>query len=185
MLTAMYSLVAIRAEQKNVRSILGRLRYHIDSSRRELQATDLSLLELVMRRFFQFDAYCHARKVEVYVIPAIHCDDTAINNLLAELDAFSAAAMGILASLQEHHAEAREQGHVDHHQFFAEAEKYCETISCRLTKEDEHLFPEIGRLLTREDWFALGTQFLSDDGDKYAHRRIQPPSMPAALDVLS
>ncbi|MFT5962530.1 MAG: hypothetical protein ACI8WM_002876 [Burkholderiaceae bacterium] len=44
-------------------------------------------------------------------------------------------------------------------------------------KEDESLMPLVGELLTREDWFALGARFLTEDGEKYMSRCDVPLSV--------
>ena len=101
MLTATYSLVAISAEQKKIRNVLGRLREYIDSCIRNLEAPELGRIETALNKLAQFDRYCHARKVEMYLIPSVRGMAREIDTLVAELESMSARAVDMLKSAQE------------------------------------------------------------------------------------
>ncbi|MEB0136575.1 hypothetical protein QN362_14645 [Actimicrobium sp. CCC2.4] len=178
MLTATYSLLAIRSEQKNVCSILARLRGHVQSTRRQEECVDALGLASILSQLQQFDRYFHARKIERYVIPAVCCTTNEADLLVDKLEILSSAARRSLASLQQHVQVSEVTG--DHPTFCAVAEQYCDAMLARLVKEEESLMSLIGEVLTREDLFALGARFLADDGNKYTSRRVAPPLVPLA-----
>lgn len=178
MLTATYSFVAISAEQKIARSILARLKQYVQSTLSNLQTIDVGTLESTLSRLAQFDSYCRARKVEMYVIPAMRGSSAEADQLIVELESFSVAAMHSLTSLYDSLHRVLEQETVEIVQLRVAMEQYCDKLFKRFAKEEEELFPLAHRWLSTDAWFAIGTQFLSDDGNKYAHRRVPPPSVP-------
>ncbi|NDP59524.1 MAG: hypothetical protein GZ090_09225 [Oxalobacteraceae bacterium] len=178
MLTATYSLLAIRSEQKNVCSLLSRLRDYVQSSRRHEACIDARAMASLLSQLQQFDRYFHARKIERHVIPAVCCATTGADLLVDKLEMLSLSARRSLASLQQYvQAGDADNGHPT---FCAVAEQYCDTMLDRLLNEDESLMSLIGEVLTREDWFDLGARFLAEDGDKYLSRRVVPPLVPLA-----
>jgi hemerythrin-like domain-containing protein len=173
MLTATYSLVAISTEQKTARSILSTLQRHIRSCMKKLQELDLNKLKSAVDKLSQFDRYCHTRKVEMYVIPAVRGATDEVDSLLAELESISARCIDILRSAQEQLRQAFEQGIVKVNELCSSLEIYCDNLLKRLAKEEEELLPMVGRLLTADEWFPIAAQFLSDDAD--SHKRHYPP----------
>lgn len=171
MLTATYSIVTISAEQKSARSILSRLRQYIQSCLTRLQEIDLPKLESTLNKLTQFDQYCHARKVELYVIPAIRGTTHEVDSLLAELESMSARAVDILKSAQEQLRQAFDQGVEKINELCSAMEIYCDNLLKRLAKEEEELMPMVGRLLSVDEWFALAAKFLSDDADNPQRRQ--------------
>lgn len=178
MLTATYSLVAIAAEQKTTYSILAKLKQYIQGTLDGRQSVDPAALESAIDRLAQFDIYCHSRKVEVYVIPALRSSTEDVDQLLTELESLSAAARRILASLQQRIERAIQWGTAEVNQMCLAMEQYCDKMFRRLAKEEQQLLPVVNQLLSNEEWFSLGAQFLSDDGDRYGHRRVPPPAIP-------
>ncbi len=173
MLTATYSLLAIRFEQKNAGSILARLRQCLHSIQRKKECVDQPTLVSMIRQLQHFDQYLHARKLERHVIPVLCCATDDADLLVEELEMLSLSARRSLSSLQNYLPRGASGG--DHQTFFSAAEHYCESMSRRLAKEDESLMPVVGALLNREDWFALGARFLTEDGEKYTLRSGMPP----------
>ena len=182
MLTATYAFVALTAEHKTARSILARLRQYVRSTLSGLQQVDIGTLASTFDRLSQFDMYCHARKVEKYVIPALRGSSPEVDGLIDELAAFSTAAMRTLTSLYDALQSALEQRELDIRHLLSTMENYCDKLACRFAREEELLFPLAQRWLSTDAWFAIGTQFLSDDGNKYAHRH---PLLPSFLQVPS
>lgn len=171
MLTATYSLLAIRFEQKNACSILVRLRHNLHSNQREKECVGQSMLVSIVSQLQHFDQYLQARKIERHVIPVLCCATSAADLLLAELEMFSLLGRRSLSTLQQYlHLRTTS----DHHPFFSAAECYCDKMCQRLVKEDKLLLPLIGEILTSEDWFALGARFLAEDGERYASRCVVP-----------
>lgn len=178
MLTATYCFVAISAEQKIARNILARLKQYVRSTLSGLQQVDFGILESTLDRLSQFDTYCRARKVERYVIPAMRGSSAEVDDLIDELASLSAAAMRTLTSLYDALQRALEQRELDIRQLLGSMEQYCDKLASRFAREEELLFPLTQRWFSTDAWFAIGAQFLSDDGNKYAHHRVPPPSVP-------
>ncbi len=174
MLTATYSLVAISAEQKNARSLLSRLQQYIHNCWKSLQDLDFPQLESAFNKLTQFDQYCHKRKVEMYVIPAVRGATREVDSLLAELESMSARGIDILRSVQDQLRHAFDQGVVKINELCKAMEIYCDNLLKRLAKEEEELLPMVGRLLTVDEWFSIAAQFLSDDAKQLKRRRIAP-----------
>lgn len=182
MLTATYSLVAIAAEQDNARSVLRSLRQYIQNIWHSIQQIDFVFLDATFDKLFQFDEYCHHRKIELYVIPALRKATRQVDALLAELDSLSENGIRILRSAHNQLADALEVGSTRVHDVCLAMELYCDHWLTRLTKEEEDLFPVLRSLLSIEEWFAIASQFLADDANMEGRRRHgQPPSSPLAL----
>lgn len=166
MLTATYSLVAISAEQENTRSILSKLQQHIRSIWHDMQDMNRGRLEAALSRLEQFEEFCHCRKVEAYVIPAIRKTTHEADSILSELESLSSNAFAILGSMKEQLRQAINNGALEMNKFFSAMDSYCNKLLARLTKEEEELFPMARRLLPIEEWFQIAAKFLSEDARK-------------------
>lgn len=173
MLTATYSLVALSVEQKNARCSLSAIQQSIQSSSSNLAETDPVTLESAVDKLSQFDQYCHERKVERYVIPAIRKATREADPLLDELESLSSLGLKILRSVRDGLRQIVEQGVGKIEELCRSMEQYCANLSQRLVKEEE-LFHIAQRVITIEEWFALAANFLSYDAEngrrkRYAH----------------
>jgi len=166
MLTTTYSLVAISTEQKNVLSLLSRLQHTIRQCWENLKEFDLPQLEAALNQLTQFDRYCQARKVELYVIPAVRGVAEEVDVLLAELESMTACGVAILRSVKEQLRHAIEEGADKLNELCKTMEVYCEHLFKRLAKEENELLPMVGRILTPEEWFPIAAKFLLDDAHK-------------------
>jgi len=186
MLTATYSLVAISAEQDKARGILSKLQQYIQSAWQGLQNVDLAFLDTAFNRLLQFDDFFRNRKVERYLIPALRCATREADALIAELEELSARSTGILHAARRHLVSALEISSIRAGEICHSMELYCHSLSTRLNKEDDLLFPFARRLLSVEEWFSLAAKFLADDAEASGRRRpsaIAPYS--TAVDVQS
>jgi hemerythrin-like domain-containing protein len=163
MLTATYSLVAMSAEQKNARSILAKLQQHIHAIFQDLQGLNKSCIESALSKLQQFEEYCHRRKVEIYLIPAIRKATHDADGILLELEHLSKAAVDTLHSLQEQFHRALDQGVLEIQQVRQAAELYFHNLLKRLAKEEDELFPLVRHLLPIEQWFEIAAKLLSED----------------------
>jgi hemerythrin-like domain-containing protein len=163
MLTATYSLITISAEQKKARNILVRLQECVRHCLKTLQEMNFGTVESAVHQFVKFEHYCHSRKVEMYVFPAVRGLNYAIDSVLSELEAMSAYSVDLLHSVQSQLDGALEQGITKVIELCRALEIYCEHFFHRLEKEEEELLPMIGRTLTLDDWFPIASQFLSDE----------------------
>jgi len=179
MLTATYSNVAISAEQNNARNALAILQQNIRSIWKNFKEIDFTSIEIAIQKLTQFDQFFRSRKVEKYVIPAIKNATHAVDSLLAELDALSAFCVRILESLPHQMHQALDQGLIKQKELRRAMELYCSNLQLRLVKEEQELLPLVQQVLTGEEIFELGAQFLSEDGkklqDQQAKLDIEPP----------
>lgn len=170
MLTATYSLVAISSEQQKARRILTRLQQSISQVWKNLQEVDLAGVEAVIHKLAQFDRLVGERKMARYVIPALKSASRDIDALLEELDALSGFCLHLLQSLQQQSRRVLQQGRAKLKDLRRAMELYCSNLHLRLAREEEELLPLVPRILSGEEIFELGVQFLSDDGKKLEHR---------------
>ncbi|MDB5762925.1 MAG: hypothetical protein JWQ21_1920 [Herminiimonas sp.] len=170
MLTATYSLVALSVEQKKARCNLSALQQNIKSSAKNPKDTDPVSLESAVDKLSRFDQYCHERKVEVYVIPAIRKATREADSLLAELESLSLRGLNILRSMRDGLRQAFEQGAVKVEELCRSMELYCNNLFQRLIKEEE-LFQIAQRVISIEEWFAIAASFLSHDAENDRRRR--------------
>lgn len=181
MLTATYSLVTISAEQKNIRNLLSRLREYIDSCVRSLEEPDLGKIESALSKLTQFDRYCHARKVEMYLIPSVRGMTREIDALLAELESMSARAIEMLKSAQERLRQAAEQGIEKVRELFRAMQNYCDNLLKRFTREEEELLPLLEQRLPGDQWFSIAAKFLLDEDDDHKRVHVRPPQLPLPM----
>jgi hemerythrin-like domain-containing protein len=177
MLTATYSLVAIANEQNKIRRLLHRVQQYIRNAWKGLHSIEPARIESAFNDLTQLDNYCHSRKVEVHLIPAIRSATDEADPLLAELEALSAMGMTILRSVGEQLGRAFEEGGAIISDICSSLELYCHKLLKRLAKEEQELFPLVGRLFSIEEWFAIAAKFLSEDGQVYGAKRCSPPPM--------
>jgi hemerythrin-like domain-containing protein len=170
MLTTTYSLVAISTEQKNARNILSRLRQYIHGCWDSLHAIDFPKLESAFHKLAQFDTYCHKRKVEMYVIPAVRGATGELDSLLAELESMSKRGIDILHSVRDQLRQAVNQSEEKIIELCKAMEIYCDNLFTRLAKEEEELLPMVRRLLTHDEWFPIAAKFLSADAETLKQR---------------
>lgn len=175
MLTATYSLVALSVEQENARYGLSALQQDIKHSAEEVQDTDPVGLQSTVDKLSEFEQYCHRRKVEMYIIPAIRKATREADSLLAELDSLSMTGLSILRSVRDRLRLAFEQGIVKAEELCNSMQLYCTNLYQRLVKEEE-LFQIAQRVISIEEWFAIAAKFLSYDAEndqrkRYAHIR--------------
>lgn len=181
MLTATYSLVTISAEQKNVRNLLSRLREYIDACVKSLKEPDLGKIETALNKLTQFDRYCHARKVEMYLIPSVRGMAHEIDALLAELESMSARAIEMLKTAQEKLLQVVEQGIEKVRELFRVMQNYCDNLLKRFAREEEELLPLLEQRLPGDQWFSIAAKFLSDENEDHKRVHVRPPQLPMLM----
>lgn len=153
--------------------MLSRLHSQIQDILHDLKSINRACVENALRRLEQFEEYCHKRKVEAYVIPAIRKSTHKADPILAELESLSSRSMRILRSLHEQLRSAFERGMGDVRKVCADMELYCANLRERFLKEEQELFPIVRNLLPIEEWFDIAAKFLSED-EKHRHPVTHP-----------
>lgn len=165
MQTTSYSIVALTSEQQNARRILGKLVQCLHNGAWKVHdGIDLDWLETAFNKLVMIDRYCHERKLERYVVPAIRNASTESDALLEKLDALSVEALRILRFSYDRIQQAIDGGDVDIEMLVASMELYCLRMLERLSLEEEELFPVASRLLSNAEWFRLAARCVADAG---------------------
>ena len=172
MLTATYSMVAMATEQTRACNILNSTRAAIDTMWDNVQEDDLARLETALQRLTRFEQYCHQRKVEKFVIPAVRGASREIDVIVGDLDSLSDVGMHFLNRAAEQWRMMFDRRAQRMAALCGAMESYCDCLQQRLRKEEEELLPLVRRILSMEDWFALAAQFLGDE--RNAHRAAPP-----------
>lgn len=170
MLTTTYALTSLSVEQKRVHNLLSTAQQLFQNRSADRRQTDPVILESVVSQLARLDESCHRRKVEVYLIPAIQKATREADLLLAELESISAIGLDILGSVRIWMQQWFEYGVIEVKALYASIELYCNNLLRRLTKEEEELLPLAQRVISSEEWFAIGMQFLSLDAGSKARK---------------
>jgi len=170
MLTATYSLIALSIEQRKVRSSFAALEQNVRMRAVDPGHADESELEEMVHQLSRFDRYCHQRKVETCLIPALR-KSAAAGCLLSELDSLLDREAGMLHALQSRLDASLGQGAGHAKELCHTMEHYCESLSERLNKE-EQLLNVAERFIPGDEWFAIASNFLSHDTPKALPRAV-------------
>ncbi|MFC3107152.1 hypothetical protein ACFQAT_21150 [Undibacterium arcticum] len=171
MLTATYALISLSVEQKRAHKLLSTAQQLVQDSAADKGHIDPVILESIVSQLAKLDESCHRRKVELYVIPAIQKATKEADSLLAELESLSAMGLRIFGSVRECVRQAFDQGAVAVKELYSSIELYCNNLLQRLTKEEDELLPLAQRVISSDEWFAIGAQFLSLDAENKARRQ--------------
>ena len=182
MLTTTYALISLSVEQKRAHKLLSTVQELTQNSSADRQRPDPVILESVVSQLARLDESCHRRKVEVYLIPALQHATKEADSLLAELESLSAAGLRILESVREWVRKAFDQGVTEVKELYWSIEQYCNNLLQRLAKEEDELLPLAQRVISSEEWFAIGAQFLSLYSNKQPAAAVRcRPSVPTPL----
>lgn len=162
MLTATYSIVALKLEQRKARWNVSALQQYILSSVRNLKNASGLDLELMLNRLSQFEKYCHQRKMEIFVIPALRKITHEADSLLDELESLSSLSLSMLRSLREKLQDALRQGALKIEELCTSLEQCCSNFYKRLSKEEE-LVQIAERVIPSDTWFGIAASFMSYD----------------------
>lgn len=163
MLTATYSIIALKIEQNRACWTFSSIQQYILSSIRNIKNTSGIDFESMLNRLTQFEQYCHRRKVEVFVIPALRKITREADALLAELESLSEASVTLLRSLREKLQQVLTNGSLVVDEICASLEQCCAHFYRRLMREKE-LVQIAERVIPAEEWFGIAAGFLIEDG---------------------
>lgn len=170
MLTATYSLIALSIEQRKARSSFAALEQNVRMRAIDAGHADETELEEMVHQLSRFDRYCHERKVETCLIPALRRSEAA-GVLLSELDSLLRREAGMLHALQSRLGTSLGQGAGGAKELCHTMEHYCSSLSERLHKE-EQLLDVAERLIPGDEWFAIASSFLSPGAQEAPRRAV-------------
>lgn len=163
MLTATYSLVAMATEQTTAYDFLARIRQAVAAVWANIHTIELERVHVALLGLRRFEHYCHQRKVERFVIPAVRGSCREIDAIVGELDHLSGVGMQLLGTAAAELGWTLEQRASHLTQLCQAMESYCECLEKRLRREEEALLPIVRRMFSVDDWFSLAAQFLGDE----------------------
>lgn len=162
MLTATYSIIALKAEQNRARWTFSTLQQYILSCLRNLRQAGGAEVEAVLDHLSQFEQYCHRRKMEVFVIPALRQFTREADALLDEIAALGEASLALLRALREKLLQAIRSGSATFDEICASLEQCCAHFYRWLAREEE-LVQIAQRVIPGDAWFGIAASFLSQD----------------------
>lgn len=171
MLTSTYALISLSSEQKRVHDLLVMVQRLLQDSSTERPRSDQVILDSIGRQLTRLDASCHRRKMEIFVIPAIMSATKEADFLLAELETLSATCLQVLESVGHWVQQAVDDGTREVTELYSLVALYCNSMLLRLAKEEDALLPLAQRVISSDDWFAIGVQFLSHDAEANARHQ--------------
>ena len=163
MLTTTYAFLSLSIEQKRLHNLLSTVQRSLHISFMNRQRLDAATLKPVVEQCTKLDASCRSRKIERYVIPAIQKATKEADPLLAQLESSTSIGRRILDSVKKWVRLAMQQRTMEMAALYASIEHYCNNLLERLAKEEKELLPLAQRVISSDEWFAMGAQFLSID----------------------
>ena len=163
MLTATYSIITLKIEQRRARWTLSSIQRHILYGIRHVRQAGGVDLEALLNRLAQFEQYCHRRKVEVFFIPALRKLTHEADALLDELEQLSKTSVDLLRSVRDKLQQWLRNGASAVDDICVTLEQCCASFYRRLVREEE-LVALAERVIPPEEWFGIAKCFLYEDG---------------------
>lgn len=177
MLTATYALLTLSVEQNKERSFISRILHYLRSNAAKPEEIDPARLQLQLDELTRFAESRHQHKVDACLIPAVRKATSEAAPLLADLESLSRNGSKMLRSVHRRMRLAFVHGSAHIKLLCRTMERYCQNLLARLTKEEQELLPLAQRVISSEEWFTIGTMFLSDDAGH--EERTRPAQVPA------
>ncbi|MEC5160384.1 hemerythrin-like domain-containing protein [Janthinobacterium sp. CG_23.3] len=171
MLTATYALMTLSIEQKRERNFISRFRHYLQVNAGAPQKMDPVRLANQLDELTRFAEMRHQRKVEGCLMPALRQATHDADTLLADLETLNRIGRHTLGSARRRLRLAFAESATHVKMLCFTLERYCENLLERLAKEEQELLPLAQRVISSEQWFAIGTTFLSYDAAQNERRR--------------
>jgi hypothetical protein len=171
MLTTTYAFLSLSIEQQKLHNLLSETQqlFQINSVHR--QHSDAATVSTAVEQFTKLDASCHKRKIEMYIIPALQKVTREADTLLDELESLNAARREIHDSVKDWAESDLAPKPAGTNDLYSSIGLYCDNLLARLVKEEQELLPLAKRVISSDDWFSMGTRFLSMDTEHMPRRR--------------
>lgn len=177
MLTATYVLSTLSIEQKKERHFISRLLQYVQDIARRPQEIDPVYIESQLDELTRFAEARHQGKVESCLMPAVR--NAARNNardaapLMNDLEALTRIGNNILRAVRKCLRRTLRRSTMQGKFLCRTIDMYCHNLLKRLEKEEQELLPLAQRVISSEEWFEIGSMFLTHDA-----RNDQPCSEP-------
>lgn len=163
MLTATYTLVALSVEQASVRVSLQSLQKVLYSNFVQQRALTPGQVEYACDALRRLYDACHWRKIEKFLIPAIHRATHDADQLLLELDHLNHAAAEAMGDIAERFAGLSVDSADRVTEFCASVDTFCNALLQRLAREEHELFPVARTVISGEAWFSIANKMLAHE----------------------
>ncbi|MGZ5788840.1 MAG: hypothetical protein ACXWJF_05265 [Burkholderiaceae bacterium] len=149
-----------------MQKILDDFAHHIQDIQTDISTTVqdhyFHSLDVTVKNFYQVEKTCQARKVDLYLIPAIHKSTQSTDKILAELDSLKSVSMELFMTMQQQFGECFDKGVSAMNELCDAMKKYCEIQQAILTKEETELVPMARQSLPFDVWFSISAECLAD-----------------------
>jgi len=175
MLTATYVLLTLSIEQKKERHFISRLLQHVQSIARRPQEIDPVFIESQLKELTSFAEARHQRKVEACLMPAVRAADSNCTALMNDLETLSRLGSAMLNAVHKCLRRAMRRSASQGKFLCRTIDLYCQNLLKRLDKEEQELLPLAQKVISSDEWFEIGTQFLAqEDGDAATKPELRP-----------
>jgi hemerythrin-like domain-containing protein len=163
MLVSTYAMLAISAEQKQERGFILCIQKYLQEHVGNRHAIDPVWIASQLDGLTRLAELRHHVKIEGILMPAVRNATRDAGPLLAGLESLSRVGDDVLRSVRKCQRRAY-RCEVAQNKFLRRTiELYCQNLLKRLLKEEQELLPLAQRVISGEDWFAIGTMFLAHD----------------------
>ncbi|HAT29546.1 MAG TPA: hypothetical protein DCW29_01440 [Janthinobacterium sp.] len=171
MLIATYALLTLYVEQNKERGIISRIRHYLQAHAGRPHRLDPARLQVQLDELAGFAEARHQHKVKECLMPAVRHATHEADHLLADLESLNRVGSNMLRSVRRRLHLAFAKGGAQIRMLVCTLERYCENVLERLAKEEQELLPLAQRVFSSEQWFDVGTMFLSHDARHAEQRR--------------
>ncbi len=171
MLIATYALSTLSVEQKKERSFIAHMQLYLHAHAAQPQHIDPVCLEAQLNELTAFAEARHQSKVDACLLPAVRAASHDAAPLLADLENLSRAGHDMLRSVRKYLRHALRDGVVQIENLCRTLERYCQNLLERLAKEEHELLPLAQRVISSDNWFAIGAAFLAYDAVQVDEQR--------------
>lgn len=161
-----YFLTAISLEQQKMQKILDDFKHQIQSIQSDIstkvQDHYFHSLDVTIKNFYQVEKQSQTRKVDLYLIPAIHKTTQSTDQILTELASLKSSSLELFMGMQQQIGLCFDKGVSTMGELCNAMKKYCEIQQAILTKEETELVPMAQQSLPFDVWFSISAKCLSD-----------------------
>jgi hemerythrin-like domain-containing protein len=166
MLCMTYFLTAISLEQQKLQKILDEFKHQIQNIQSDIstkvQDHYFHSLDVTIKSFYQVEKQCQARKVDMYLIPAIHNTAMPADHILDELESLKSNSMELFMEMQKQIEVCFDNGVLTMSELCNAMKQYCEIQQTILSKEETELMPMAQQALPFDVWFSISAKCLAD-----------------------
>lgn len=181
MLTATYTLVALSVEQASVRVSLQSLQKVLYSNFFQQCTLTTGQVDYACESLRRLYDICNWRKIEQFLIPAIHRATHDADQLLLELERMNSAAAEAMCEIAERFAGLSLDSAERVTEFCASVDTFCNVLLQRLAREEQELFPVARSVISGEAWFSIAHKMLAHEAYVQETKPVRAGPAPLAF----